>query len=108
MDDVRFGYLESGSGPLVLVVHGFADAAHTWDHVRPRIAARGHRAVAVFTRGYAPTSIPPRDLDQLTLTQDLLAAGLTGDGAQCCQRSSSARSVEGEGTTAWRMILAVP
>ena len=26
---VRFGYLESGKGPLVLLVHGFPDTAHS-------------------------------------------------------------------------------
>ena len=28
---VKFAYLEQGSGPLVLLVHGFPDTAHTWD-----------------------------------------------------------------------------
>ena len=36
---LRFGYLEEGSGPLVLLLHGFPDTAHTWDELRPRIAA---------------------------------------------------------------------
>src|SRR5687768_7011536 len=28
---IRFGYLEEGTGPLVLLVHGFPDTAHGWD-----------------------------------------------------------------------------
>lgn len=71
---VRFGYYESGTGPLVLLVHGFPDTAHTWDEVRPALGEAGFRAVAIFTRGYAPTSIPADGkYDSDTLGQDLLA-----------------------------------
>jgi pimeloyl-ACP methyl ester carboxylesterase len=54
----RFGYLEEGQGPLVLLFHGFPDTAHTWDAVRARVADRGFRAVTPFLRGYAPSSVP--------------------------------------------------
>ncbi len=58
---LEFGYLEAGpqDGPLVLCLHGFPDSAHTWRHLLPALAAAGHRAVAPFLRGYAPTSVPP-------------------------------------------------
>jgi pimeloyl-ACP methyl ester carboxylesterase len=55
---VRFAYFEEGTGPLVLLVHGFPDTAHTWDAIRPALAKAGYRAVTPFTRGYAPTDIP--------------------------------------------------
>ena len=51
-------YLECGSGPLALCLHGFPDSPHTWRHLLPALAAAGYRAVAPFTRGYAPTSVP--------------------------------------------------
>jgi pimeloyl-ACP methyl ester carboxylesterase len=71
---VRFGYFESGSGPLVLLVHGFPDTAHSWDFVRPKVAEAGFRSVAIFTRGYAPSSIPTNGkYDSTTLGEDLLA-----------------------------------
>jgi pimeloyl-ACP methyl ester carboxylesterase len=70
---LNFGYLEDGSGPLVLMLHGFPDTAHTWDDLRPRIAAKGYRAVSPFMRGYHPTAIPDRDADQETLARDPLA-----------------------------------
>ena len=69
---LRFGYLEEGTGPLVLLLHGFPDTAHTWDLLRPAIAARGYRAVSPFMRGYAPTGIPAEDADTLTLAKDVL------------------------------------
>jgi pimeloyl-ACP methyl ester carboxylesterase len=71
---LRFAYLEEGRGPLVLLVHGFPDTAHSWDVVRPALAAAGYRAVSPFTRGYAPSEIPrDRRYDSDTLGRDLLA-----------------------------------
>jgi pimeloyl-ACP methyl ester carboxylesterase len=70
---LKFAYLEEGSGPLVLLFHGFPDTAHTWDDLRGRIAANGYRAVAPFMRGYHPSAIPDRDADQETLARDPLA-----------------------------------
>ncbi len=71
---LRFGYLESGSGPLVLLVHGFPDTAYAWDATREVLAAAGYRAVAPFTRGYAPTQVPTVEAyDSDTLGRDLLA-----------------------------------
>jgi pimeloyl-ACP methyl ester carboxylesterase len=45
--------------PLALLVHGYPDTAHTWRHLGPELAAMGYRAVAPFTRGYAPTDLAP-------------------------------------------------
>lgn len=55
---LRFAYLEEGTGPLVLLIHGFPDTAYTWDATMTALAAAGYRAVAPFTRGYHPTEIP--------------------------------------------------
>lgn len=70
---IRFAYLSQGSGPLVMLFHGFPDTAHTWDHVMPLIAAKGYRAIAFFMRGYDPTEVPPRDADADTLARDPIA-----------------------------------
>jgi pimeloyl-ACP methyl ester carboxylesterase len=71
---LRFGYLESGAGPLVLLVHGFPDTAYSWDATRAALAANGFRAIAVFTRGYAPTEVPAVEAyDSDTLGRDLVA-----------------------------------
>ena len=57
---LNFGCLTAGphDGPLALCLHGFPDTAHTYRHLLPRLAAAGFRAVAPFSRGYAPTGIP--------------------------------------------------
>ena len=69
---LKFGYLEEGQGPLVLLLHGFPDTARTWEHQMPALAAAGYRAVAPSLRGYPPTEIP-RDgfYDKATLATDI-------------------------------------
>jgi pimeloyl-ACP methyl ester carboxylesterase len=47
------------TGPLALCLHGFPDSAHSWDRLLPQLAEAGFRAVAPWTRGYAPTSLAP-------------------------------------------------
>ena len=60
---VRFGSLAWGDpdAPLALLVHGYPDTAWTWRHLGPHLAERGWRAVAPFTRGYAPKDLAPDD-----------------------------------------------
>lgn len=71
---VSFSYLEKGTGPLVLLVHGFPDTAHTWDATLDAVAAAGYRAVAYNQRGYAPTAVAPDGkYDSETLGRDAIA-----------------------------------
>jgi pimeloyl-ACP methyl ester carboxylesterase len=73
-NSVRFAFLEEGTGPLVLLLHGFPDTPHTWDAVRPAVAAAGYRAVTPFLRGYAPSAVPADGAyDSDTLGRDALA-----------------------------------
>jgi pimeloyl-ACP methyl ester carboxylesterase len=71
---LEFACIEEGRGPLALLLHGFPDTAHTWDHLRPALARAGYRAVSPFMRGYAPTSIPSDGAyDADTLGSDVIA-----------------------------------
>ncbi len=54
----RTHLVEQGSGPLVLLVHGFPESWYSWRHQLPALAAAGHRAVAVDVRGYGRSSRP--------------------------------------------------
>ena len=53
-----FACLEQGDGPIVLLLHGFPDNAHSWSYQMPALADAGYRAVAPFLRGYSPTEVP--------------------------------------------------
>lgn len=74
VNGIRFAYLEEGSGPLVILLHGFPDNAATWSHQMPALAAAGYRAVAPYLRGYHPTEVPADGLyDKATLATDVAA-----------------------------------
>ncbi len=51
---------EQGSGPLVLLLHGFPELWYSWRHQLPALAAAGFRAVAPDVRGYGRTEVPQR------------------------------------------------
>ncbi|HZP12336.1 MAG TPA: alpha/beta hydrolase [Nevskiaceae bacterium] len=69
---LRFAFLEAGSGPTVLLLHGYPDNAYSWEHQIPALTAAGYRVVAPFLRGYPPTEIPEHGYyDRATLALDL-------------------------------------
>ena len=70
VNGMTMNYLECGSGPLALCLHGFPDSAHSWRYLLPALADAGFHAVAPFTRGYAPTSVPPDGLYQTGALSD--------------------------------------
>lgn len=55
-----FDALVDGStdGPLVLLLHGFAESFHMWRSQLPALASAGYRAVAPSQRGYSPGARP--------------------------------------------------
>jgi len=80
---LRFAYLEQGSGPLVMFMHGFPDNAWSYREQMQVFADAGYRAVSPFLRGYAPTEIPADGIfDPIALGKDLeaLIAALSEDG----------------------------
>ena len=79
---IEFAYLEEGDGPLVLLLHGFPDDAHTYEHQLGALADAGHRAVAPFMRGYPPTGAAPDGrYDAVALGADVAALiDALGDG----------------------------
>lgn len=82
-NDLEFAYLELGSGPLALCLHGFPDSPYGWRHLLPALADAGFRAVAPWMRGYAPTQVPPGGhYQQGALAFDAIALhdALGGDG----------------------------
>ena len=55
---IRIHAVEAGSGPLVLLVHGFPESWYSWRHQLPALADAGYRAVAIDVRGYGRSSAP--------------------------------------------------
>ncbi|GHJ43270.1 epoxide hydrolase [Catellatospora sp. TT07R-123] len=67
-DDVQHRYItvngvnlhvaEQGTGPLVLLLHGFPESWYSWRHQFGPLAAAGYRVVAPDQRGYARSDQP--------------------------------------------------
>jgi pimeloyl-ACP methyl ester carboxylesterase len=73
---IRLHYVEAGSGPLVVLLHGFPEFWYSWRHQIEPLAAAGYRVVAPDMRGYNLSSRPQgwRDYDLRLLAGDI--AGL--------------------------------
>lgn len=57
---------EAGSGPLVVLCHGWPESWYSWRHQLVALARAGYRAVAPDQRGYGETE-RPQAIDQYTL-----------------------------------------
>ena len=68
---VRFHYATQGSGPLVLLLHGFPEHWYSWRHQIGPLAEAGFRVVAPDLRGYNLSQKPRRGYDIKTLTKDV-------------------------------------
>src|SRR5690349_22369163 len=53
----RFVFADSGSGPLVVLFHGFPDTPHGWADTAAALNTAGYRTVVPYLRGYHPDTI---------------------------------------------------
>lgn len=73
---IELAVYELGSGPAVVLLHGFPGLAYTWRHQIPALAEAGYRVVVPDLRGYGQSDTPTEveSYDIANLTDDL--AGL--------------------------------
>ncbi|WP_127784903.1 alpha/beta hydrolase [Rhodococcus sp. X156] len=66
--------VQQGSGPAVVLCHGFPGLSYSWRHQLPALAAAGYRAIAVDMRGYGRTDAPtdPRAYDRASTVADMV------------------------------------
>ena len=57
-EGVRLNIAVAGTGPLVILCHGFPGLWYSWRHQLPALAAAGYRAVAIDQRGYGRSDRP--------------------------------------------------
>jgi pimeloyl-ACP methyl ester carboxylesterase len=67
----RFHVAEAGSGPLVLLLHGFPQFWWAWRAQLVALAEAGYHAVAMDLRGYGASDKPPRGYDTPTSAADV-------------------------------------
>ncbi len=58
VEGAQIHVVEAGTGPLVLLVHGFPELWYSWRHQLPALAQAGYRAAAIDVRGYGESSVP--------------------------------------------------
>jgi pimeloyl-ACP methyl ester carboxylesterase len=57
-DGVTLAVLDEGSGPAVLLLHGFPDSSRVWRHQIPVLVAEGKRVIAPDLRGFGDSDKP--------------------------------------------------
>lgn len=58
VNGVRLNIAELGTGPLVVLCHGFPETSYAWRHQLRALAHAGYRAVAPDLRGYGSSERP--------------------------------------------------
>jgi pimeloyl-ACP methyl ester carboxylesterase len=77
--DLNVGYVDAGpgSGPAVLLLHGWPYDIHAYDEVTPMLVEAGCRVIVPYLRGYGTTrflsSAIPRNGEQAALAVDATA-----------------------------------
>ena len=71
---IKLRVAEAGSGPLVVLVHGWPESWYSWRHQIPVIAAAGYHVIAPDMRGYGKSDKPAavEDYDVVHLTGDIV------------------------------------
>ncbi len=68
---IRIYYEDHGSGPPVVLVHGYALNGHSWEKQEAALLAAGHRVITYDRRGFGASSRPSAGYDFDTLAADL-------------------------------------
>jgi epoxide hydrolase 4 len=102
---LRLHCVEAGTGPLVVLLHGFPEFWYAWRHQIPALADAGYRVVAPDLRGYNTSDKPPRvrDYRPSVLAQDV-ADLVVALGA----RSAAVAGHDWGGGLAWLLAIQHP
>jgi epoxide hydrolase 4 len=102
---LRLHYVESGAGPLVVLLHGFPEFWYAWRHQIPALAAAGFHVVAPDMRGYN-LSAKPEGVS--AYDQDLLATDIAQLIRACRAERASVVGHDWGGAVAWRFAMSYP
>ena len=72
---IRMHFVEVGTGPPVVMCHGFPECWYSWRHQLPALAEAGYRAVALDLRGFGQTD-NPKEVEAYSVLQ--LSGDLVG------------------------------
>src|SRR5438477_525055 len=105
VNGVRLHLVEAGSGPLVVLLHGFPEFWYTWRHAIPALAAAGFHVLAPDLRGYNLSQKPAgvRSYRMELLTEDI--AGLI---RQAGAHKAAVAGHDWGGGIAWSLAMRYP
>ncbi len=69
---LRMHYVIQGTGPLIVLLHGFPEFWYSWRFQIPFLAEHGYTVVAPDLRGYNDTEKPPSGYNVSTLLRDIV------------------------------------
>ncbi|MEV0702977.1 alpha/beta hydrolase [Saccharopolyspora sp. NPDC050389] len=72
INDLRVHYTRAGSGPGLVLLHGWPQTSHCWRKLIPELA-RTHTVIAPDLRGYGRTDKPQDGYDKRTMAADIAA-----------------------------------
>jgi pimeloyl-ACP methyl ester carboxylesterase len=105
LPEVTLSVHDAGSGPAVVMCHGFPELGYSWRHQFPALVEAGFRAIAPDQRGYG-ASDAPRAIDKYGLEH------LTGDMVAMLDTLGIERAVfvghDWGGFVAWAMPVLYP
>uniref|UniRef100_A0A8C7DLK0 Bifunctional epoxide hydrolase 2-like n=1 Tax=Oncorhynchus kisutch TaxID=8019 RepID=A0A8C7DLK0_ONCKI len=71
---VKLHYVEMGTGPPVMLCHGFPESWYSWRYQIPALADAGFRVLSLDMKGYGESTAPPdiEEYSQEQICQDLV------------------------------------
>src|SRR5499425_1916768 len=96
---------EAGTGPLVVLLHGFPESWYSWRHQLVALAAAGYHAVAPDMRGYGQTDAPAA-IEAYTLLH--LVGDIVGLVAALGEKVAVVAGHDWGATVAWHAALLRP
>jgi pimeloyl-ACP methyl ester carboxylesterase len=72
VNGVKLHYLREGSGPAVILLHGYAETSHMWLPLMP-LLAKNHTVIAPDLRGAGQSGKPESGYEKKAMAQDIHA-----------------------------------
>jgi epoxide hydrolase 4 len=103
--EVTLHVVEAGTGPLVVLLHGFPEFWYSWRHQIPALAAAGLRVVAPDLRG---CNLSDKPRGQAAYRVRELAADVAGLIAACGEEQAAVVGHDWGGAVAWALAIRHP
>jgi pimeloyl-ACP methyl ester carboxylesterase len=103
--EVSLHYVEAGTGPLVILLHGFPEFWWSWRYQIPALAQAGFRVVAPDMRGY---NLSDKPADVASYAIERLTADVEGLIRALGQKKAHIVGHDWGGGVAWSFAMAYP